>query len=282
MIRKNKILCLISMLLLSNVMFGTGQFWDLLIYKSDTLKLISLPIKDYSDTTQINPRTLFKSDECLNAIINRGYESMWKIQNDSLFLLSIKTNRFDTRLDSKNVEIADLKLVFPGRYQNGKVLADWFSGSLYCPEGKYVFEGADISSREKELELIFQNGMLIGEKMLDNSKSQQVNYEKLFTEGARSYGKREYIESLINWKDLPPIPGNEVRTTIRFSANEDGVIDDIKVVRGCAEIFDNEAVRIVKTLPPNVQFYHGKLLRYYYTLPVVFKESTRLSKISKK
>lgn len=280
MIRRSKILYLLSMSLLSNAVFGTGIFWDLLIYKSDTLKLINLPLKDFSNPTQNNPGSLFESDESIDAY--RGYESTWKIQNDSLFLLSIKTNQFDSRLDSKNVEIIDLKLVHHGRYQNGIVLANWFNGSLYCPIGECVYSGINIQSFEKELEFIFQNGILIGEKLLDNTKTHQVNYYELFTRGADSNGKGGYIDSLINWKALPPIPGYEVRTYIRFSANEDGVIDDINVVRGCGEIFDNEAIRIVKTLPADVQLYHGKLLRNYYSLPIVFRESTRLSKISKK
>lgn len=138
-------------------------------------------------------------------------------------------------------------MMFGNKYKDGKVLADWFTGPLYCGIGKIV------------------------------------DYDKLFTSSNTSInGYKEHLDSLINWLDLPPIDEKGVRSVVQFSANEDGIIDDVKVIRSGGDIFDREAIRIVKTFPGNVQFYHGKLRRYYFTIPIVFNESTRLSKISKK
>lgn len=102
-------------------------------------------------------------------------------------------------------------MMFGNKYKDGKVLADWSTGPLYCGIGKIV----DCS-------------------------------------------------------------------VVQFSANEDGIIDNVKVIRSGGDVFDREAIRVVKTFPGNVQFYHGKLRRYYFTIPIVFNEFTRLSKISKK
>lgn len=260
------------MFLFSNSLFGTGQFWDLLIYKADTLKLMNIPLKQYIDTTQINPRKMFKNEECQNMIVRRGYASTWKIENDSLYLMSIKTVCSDSRMDNSNVEYADLNGVIIGKYVNGKVLVDWFSGSLYSPIGKCIFSADDgyVTSYEREFELNIQNGILMGENLLDNSKSRQIQYDTL-----SYFDNGNYFNSLINWAIIPKISGSDIRVVIQFSANEDGIIDDLRVLRPRGDVFDSEAIRVVKTLPGNVQIYHGKLKRQYWTMPVIFKESSR-------
>lgn len=282
--RKNiKILTLLSMLLIGLPIYGTGQALDKIIYKTDTFPLIGLPLSEYPNKSQVNPDSMFKGEGCWNTGNYRRYLATWLIKDDKLYLLKIANDCFGLG-HVNQVEYADLSKLFPKEYDNGKVFADWFSGLIYCAYGKVLFWDTDVSSFEREIELNVQNGILIGEKILDNTRSRQVDYEKLYTSSyTRFNGFREHLDSLINWEILPPIPyQGEARSNIRFSANEDGVIDDIKVIRGCGDIFDNEAIRIVKTLPANVRFYHGKLVRYYYFLPIIFRESTRQKMINKK
>jgi hypothetical protein len=277
-----KIITLLSMLLIGLPIYGTGQAMDNIIFQKQTYPMIGYPLLQYPNQITVNPDSMFKGQGCWNTGNYRRYLATWLIEDDSLFLLKIANDCIGLS-QANPVEYADLSKLFPKEYVSDKVFADWFSGLIYCAYGKVIFWGNDIVSFEREIELNIQNGILIGKKDLDNTKSRQVNYEELFTSSyTRDDGFREHLDSLINWEILPPIPNGKARSTIRFSANEDGVLDDIKVVRGCGEIFDNEAVRIVKTLPANVQFYHGKLLRIYWTLPIVFNETTRLSKISKK
>jgi hypothetical protein len=262
--------------------YGTGQAMDNIIYLKNSYPLIGYPLMQYPNQLHVRPDSMFKGQGCWNTGNYRRYLATWLIEDDSLFLLKIANDCIGSS-QPNSVEYADLSKLFPAEYVSGKVFANWFSGLIYCAYGKVLFWGNDIATFEKEIELNIQNGKLIGKKILDNTKSRQVNYEKLYTSSyTRDDGFKEHLDSLINWEILPPVPNGKARSTIHFSANEDGVIDDIKVIRGCGEIFDNEAVRIIRTLPANVQFYHGKLMRYYYTLPIVFNESTRLSKISKK
>lgn len=52
----------------------------------------------------------------------RGYVATWSVDDDILYLTGI-----DAWVNDKK---ADLQVLFPDRFQNGKVKADWFTGTL--------------------------------------------------------------------------------------------------------------------------------------------------------
>lgn len=55
----------------------------------------------------------------------RGYVGIWEIADDSLYLRAIEAWHY-WRMDEK----ADMKSIFPDRFNNSRVRADWFSGEL--------------------------------------------------------------------------------------------------------------------------------------------------------
>ena len=64
----------------------------------------------------------------------------------------------------------------------------------------------------------------------------------------------------------------EGRVLVKFVVNEDGAISDVVVARGFFPSLDQEAARVVTTLPkfkPGMQ--NGKAVKCDYVLPVVFK-----------
>ncbi len=59
---------------------------------------------------------------------------------------------------------------------------------------------------------------------------------------------------------------------MEFVVEKDGSISDVKVLRGIGGGCDEEAVRVVKSMPkwkPGKQ--RGQPVRVYYTLPIDFK-----------
>lgn len=69
------------------------------------------------------------------------------------------------------------------------------------------------------------------------------------------------------------------RVVVRFVVTPTGAIDDVKVMRGVDPELDEEAVRVVKSMPawiPGVQ--NGEKVAVYYTLPVTFKLKTNSPK----
>ena len=65
----------------------------------------------------------------------------------------------------------------------------------------------------------------------------------------------------------------EGRVVVTFTVEPDGSLTDIKVVRSIAKELDEEAVRLVKSMPKWIPGQHveGKPGRMKYTLPIAFK-----------
>ena len=64
---------------------------------------------------------------------------------------------------------------------------------------------------------------------------------------------------------------------LRFSANEDGKVDKVEIIRKSDnEIFNQEAVRVIKLLPDwDVFFLQGQLDRQWFNMPILFSEGNR-------
>ena len=66
--------------------------------------------------------------------------------------------------------------------------------------------------------------------------------------------------------------GIQGRVTLRFVVTPDGSLEDVEVVKSLDPICDQEALRVVKTMPkwiPGKQ--NGTPVYVYYSLPLVFK-----------
>jgi protein TonB len=62
------------------------------------------------------------------------------------------------------------------------------------------------------------------------------------------------------------------KVTLRFVVNRDGSVDRVEVLKGVDPLLDNEAIRVVKTLPkfkPGKQ--QGVAVPVWFSLPVVFQ-----------
>jgi len=62
------------------------------------------------------------------------------------------------------------------------------------------------------------------------------------------------------------------RVILGFTVNEDGSLSDIKVMRSVVPELDEEAIRVVKSMPKwNPAKQNGKAVKSKYTVPVVFR-----------
>jgi hypothetical protein len=69
---------------------------------------------------------------------------------------------------------------------------------------------------------------------------------------------------------------DKITIFVQFSANSKGIIDSTKVVRGYNEDFDNEAIRVIKTIPKwDILYSRGQLVRMNWTMPITFNEDNR-------
>lgn len=247
--------------------FATSQIPDRLIYNGDTLSIFANPLEQLYDNDSIRPNFFGKNEGCESTACWRGYVAEWLIFEGNLYLTGIRSCCYYE--DSIK---ADLKELFGAKFINGKVKADWFTADIISPQGEllyYVHMGYE-SLYETELEFQFVNGKLIGTKTYDNSMSRQSEYSQ------NSEKLKEFIYSNINWSDLPKLKKKAIKVYLQFSANEKGIIDSVKVMRGYNSIFDKEAVRVVKNIPIwDIYYRHGVLQRVNWTLPVAFSEENR-------
>lgn len=274
----------IKILLISLVsmnLFGTAQIPDLILYKGDTLSLHSCPLNSFPNQNLITPEALFGSSGCFFSACWRNYVATWEIIDDKLYLLEVRNACYPTSTrgvlasfksgvdkDSVGKEYANLKAIFPQRFKDGKVRADWVDGQLLAPQGDllyYIHDGFE-SIYEAELEFTIENGTLVETKTHDNSKTKKSKYiedQKLLM---------EFIHKSIKRENLPDSDTLKRRVFVQIiSSDENGKIDSVKVVRGVNELYDNEAIRIVKSIPEwEVIYRRGKKINQVWTLPINF------------
>jgi len=263
-------------------LLGTAQIPDLIIYKGDTLSLDARPLDFYPNLELINTKSLFnnKIGTCCTCCW-RGYIAVWEIIDNKLYLTKIKNycylsytknmesyNNVGIGIDSIGSEFADLKTLFPDRYENGKVRADWVNGKLISPQGKLLFYIHDGSGgiHEKELEFTVENGVLIQTELLDNSKTKKSEYSK------NENLLREFIYSNINYENLPKSDTIKRRVTVSIiSTDDNGRIDSVNIIRGVNELYDKEAIRVIKSIPEwDVIYRHGKRMNQIWSIPIIF------------
>ena len=62
------------------------------------------------------------------------------------------------------------------------------------------------------------------------------------------------------------------RVTLQFTIEKDGSVTDVRVLRGCAPVLDEEAVRVVSQSPKWTPGYsNGEPVRVIYNFPVLFQ-----------
>lgn len=247
--------------------FATGQIGDRLIYKGDTLILLSNPLETLLDNFTTRPKLFGDKKGCITTACWRGYKAEWEVIENQLYLTAIYSCCY-----SEDGIKADLKSLAGIYHVNGKVKADWVTGNLIATKGKllYYVHDAYESLYETEIEFQIEKGHVIGIKTYDNSKSKQSAYSQ------NEIKLRQFIYSNIKWNDLPSLKDNEIKIFIKFSANENGIIDSVKVMKGFNTIFDNEAIRIVKAIPEwDIYYKHGIYKRITWNLPIVFSEENK-------
>ena len=98
---------------------------------------------------------------------------------------------------------------------------------------------------------------------------QMVEEMPLFPGGEQKMS--EFITSNINYPEAAREAGVQGRVYIRFVIEQDGSISNVKVMRGIGSGCDEEAMRVIKSMPkwrPGKQ--HGKTVRVSYQIPVNF------------
>ena len=107
---------------------ATMQEGDIVIFNNDTLRSLTYPLNSYPNFKAIKDSIQNKYNWGCTANWT-GYQCVWKIEDDKLFLIEIKA-------PCGGKERVDLKELFGKEFQNNRVYADWFTGTLVTGKGE--------------------------------------------------------------------------------------------------------------------------------------------------
>lgn len=239
---------------------------DKLIWNGDTTNIEIYPLEMYiSNIKKIKIDSIFGPDffdpKCWNCFKN--YVAEWEIMDNQLYLLNIYSWNY------KNDHLkANLLELFPDRYKNGKVNANWFTGAIYVPKGDYIsMDYGDYHVYKSEWTINFKYG-----KLIDKHFRGQNYYISVLTKKEDSLGK--FIEYHLNWRNIPELKKTE---SASFSIKTGKDKRDFTVtVRTDNEFIKNELLRISKQIHEFSYYYwHGKPLSPTYTQRLSFSEALR-------
>jgi hypothetical protein len=198
---------------------ASPQAPDYLIIGKDTFAIYFLPI----NRLDLTKRNIFlrnlQIEEGKRFSFNlwRGFQVFWQIKDDKLYLVGLKGF-----VNSDSI----LKVSFPIEYNDGKVLASWFSSYLAISKGKMLkWDGIFSRTYFKEEIFEFNKGVLVNTKTVDNYIDLKNGISRL---------KRKVITDTIydkirrlNWEKLSDCDCDD---KYLITIDEKGKIGDIEVV----------------------------------------------------
>ena len=129
------------------------------------------------------------------------------------------------------------------------------------------------------LRINYENGEydeFVGEQMEANNESLDGDVFLSVEENPKFPGGPakllEYIQKNLEYPEAARENEIQGRVFVGFIVEEDGSVSNVKILRGIGYGCDEEAIRLVNSLPkfkPGKQ--RGKPIRVQYTLPIVFK-----------
>ena len=169
--KKMRALIIILFIFSSLLLKATEQTPDLLIYKSDTIYIDYFPLEILAEKDSIIANRL-NDTTCLSTDCWRQHIGIWKIENDSLFLVGLK--------DCCDYKEIPLNRVFDKKdIINGKVFANWYSENIKSGFGKWLEFSEETWQHiyEKNIELKVINGEILESKVqitkLDKKKDEK-------------------------------------------------------------------------------------------------------------
>lgn len=169
-----RFLTLIILALSSLNTYASPQVPDYIIYKNDTIPTYNLLVEQYlqkheqTDREQLFGLT-FRDGSAFNCW--RGYQAIYKIQNDSLFLSSIiECGTLRSKAFDKGKSLQKMQAIFGDKLIDDKVFIDWFSDGLSFPLTNKLlrWDGVFYKIYEEETVLHFYNGKLLNAENVKN------------------------------------------------------------------------------------------------------------------
>ena len=262
---------------------GADSKSDILIWRGDTLRLLSDPLAlhpNYNKLSIIIDSLLVHEDKAINPEKYEAEEvevlsffAEWFVLENRLYLSNIFAEH------DKRVKV-DLKHLFGEEVKSNLVSAAWVTDSLLVKKGKCIESGCN-PIFETETMLQFRDGLFISSKTYNN----YIIHESKFAADPNPQHYLDYIYSQINWKGLPDLKDHNIHVFISVQPDYDGKIDSIvsadtymfdgaEINTDTNNIFIKEGIRIARLVPDwDVIYHRGKIANR--TLILIFDDNQK-------
>ena len=141
--------------------------------------------------------------------------------------------------------------------------------------------GADVSAKDNENKTVFEYASKnpnpkIKENLINYSRDEKIysasEVMKLPEFPGGEYALLNYIATHIKYPKKAQKKGIEGTVYIKFEITKTGEIGKIEVIRGVHPLLDNEAVRVIKSLPkfkPGIK--DGRPVNVWFSIPIQFR-----------
>jgi ankyrin repeat protein len=136
----------------------TAQFGELLLYDGNRHEITETPLDSYFELNGIDPK--FYSP---HTALWRGYVGSWEIVENKLYLVELDGQTENVTIVGNCMDVdvngASMDTFFP--HHQGRVFADWFTGTISIPQGDLLEHLSDeyCSVYEREIVLRVENGV---------------------------------------------------------------------------------------------------------------------------
>lgn len=154
--------------------FASPQLPDYIIFKGDTIATYTLILEQYfQKQDKAKQAKLFGLSFRDGASLNcwRGYQAIYKVENDSLFLVDIIYcgERRSGKID-KAASAEKMKTIFDDKFSNDRVYINWFSGDMKFPLTNKVLRWDSVfyTIYEREKVISISNGKVLAMDDVEN------------------------------------------------------------------------------------------------------------------
>lgn len=269
------ILPVILALIVSSYGWASPQRPDLLVFEGDTVRIYNLILEEYlgtKDSSEISTLFGFKFRDNSSFNCWRGYQAVYTIDHDSLFLTHViscsedfEKGLFDLDKSNKRIEA-----LFPDQFDS-RILMNWYSGGIDIPLGDLLrCDGIFYSIPSVERSLQVLNGVIIKDTVYENyiDDNEKLNRRQKHIPYIGIYLE---FKSNIDWSLIPKDDEFPFLDVIIF-LDKNGLIDSVKCDTFCDEDDDQfylQAIRnaLINMPPWDIIMYKGKPIAetFYYS-----------------
>lgn len=177
-----RIFLFVSFLFLALVVHATGQTGDVIFIDGAHWKLLGKPI-DLDAALYHELIDVLPEDRPVVSSNWDGYTGYWSIQQDVLYLDSVRCEYYDTEIQGmkgESVPSVVLLNVFNNYVDGDRIVAGWLTGEIRVATGKVIYYWHDAFERnyEEEMMLNIDKGKVTGRKEYHNHVVDGFSFDK--------------------------------------------------------------------------------------------------------